>query len=179
MRSRESSTAAVLRAHHAVVEGGARQLVLNLSKSVDNVRSALKPIAPNLAKKIPKGEKVEVKVLSKTQLDTVYNITNIAKKGVIAITIVSVLFLAGGVALVDTALAHVGARGLGDARRLRLLHRRRRGGSADHGLVHRREHVQQRGGIGVQGDHARAVGAGRDLLRARTARRAARGLDRP
>jgi hypothetical protein len=90
---------AVLRAHHAVVKGGAHQLVLNLSEAVDNVRSALRPIAPNLAKKIPKGEQVEVKILSKTQLDTVYNITNIVKKGVIATTIVSLLFLAGGVAL--------------------------------------------------------------------------------
>jgi hypothetical protein len=91
--------AAVLRAHHAVVEGGAREMVLNLSESVDNVRSALKPVAPNLAKKIPKGEKVEVRILSKTQLDTVYNVTNLVKRGVIAITIVSVLFLAGGIAL--------------------------------------------------------------------------------
>jgi len=90
---------AVLRAHHAVVGGGAHQLVLDLSEAVDNVRSALRPIAPNLAKKIPKGETVQVKVLSKTQLDTVYNITNIVKKGVIGITIVSLLFLAGGIAL--------------------------------------------------------------------------------
>ena len=58
--------AAIERAHHAVVEGGARELVLDLSESVDNVRSALKPIAPNLAKKIPKGETVELKILSKT-----------------------------------------------------------------------------------------------------------------
>src|SRR6185436_8051475 len=50
-------------------------------------------------KKIPKGEKVEVKILSKTQLDTVYDITNAVKKGVIAITIVALLFFAGGIAL--------------------------------------------------------------------------------
>src|SRR5262249_5630322 len=91
--------AAVLRAHHAVVDGGARQMVLNLSESVDNVRSALKPIAPNLAKEIPKGEEVQVKILSKTQLDTVYKVTKLVKNGVIAITIVSLLFLAGGIAL--------------------------------------------------------------------------------
>jgi hypothetical protein len=91
--------AAVLRAHRAVVEGHAREMVLDLSESVDNVRSALRPIAPNLAQKIPAGEKVEVKILSKTQLDTVYDVTNAVKKGVIAITIVSLLFLAGGIAL--------------------------------------------------------------------------------
>jgi hypothetical protein len=91
--------AAVLRAHRAVVDGGARRLVLDLSESVDNVRSALRPIAPNLAKKIPKGETVEVTILSKTQLDTVYSVTNLVKKGVVGITIVSLLFLAGGVAL--------------------------------------------------------------------------------
>jgi hypothetical protein len=91
--------AAIERAHHAVVEGGARELVLNLSESVDKVRSALKPIAPNLAKKIPKGETVELKILSKTQLDTVYNITHAVEQGVIAITIAALLFLAGGIAL--------------------------------------------------------------------------------
>jgi hypothetical protein len=91
--------AAVLRAHRAVVEGDAREMVLDLSESVDNVRSALRPIAPNLAKKIPAGEKVEVKILSKTQLDTVYDVTNGVKKGVIAITVVSLLFIAGGIAL--------------------------------------------------------------------------------
>ena len=65
---------AVLRAHRAVVSGHARKVVLDLSESVDRVRSALRPIAPNLAKKIPKGETVEVRILSKTQLDTVYEI---------------------------------------------------------------------------------------------------------
>jgi hypothetical protein len=90
---------AVLHAHRAVVDGGARQLVLDLSESVDKVRSALRPIAPNLAKKIPKGEKVEVQILSKTQLDTVYNVTKAVKNGVLAITIASPVFLAGGIAL--------------------------------------------------------------------------------
>ena len=90
---------AVLRAHHAVVEGGAREMVLNLSDSVDNVRRALRPVAPNLAQKIPKGETVEVRILDKTQLDTVYEITNLVKRGVIGITVLAVLFLAGGVAL--------------------------------------------------------------------------------
>jgi hypothetical protein len=91
--------AAVLRAHHAVVGGGAREMVLNLSDSVDKVRSALRPIAPNLARRIPKGTTVQVRILDKTQLDTVYDVTNVVKKGVIAITIVSLLFLAGGIAL--------------------------------------------------------------------------------
>jgi hypothetical protein len=91
--------AAVLRAHRAVVEGGAREMVLNLSESVDNVRNALEPIAPNLAEKIPEGREVEVRILDKTQLDTVYDVTNLVKKGVIAITIVALLFLAGGIAL--------------------------------------------------------------------------------
>jgi hypothetical protein len=91
--------AAVQRAHHAVVEGGAQQMVLNLSESVDNVRNALEPVAPNLAEDIPEGRRVQVRILDKTQLDTVYEITNAVETGVIAITVVAVLFLAGGIAL--------------------------------------------------------------------------------
>jgi len=37
--------------------------------------------------------------ISRVRLDTVYDITNAVKKGVIAITIVALLFLAGGIAL--------------------------------------------------------------------------------
>jgi hypothetical protein len=91
--------AAVLRTHHAIVEGGARDAVLNLSRIVDDVKDALEPIAPNLADRIPEGEKVQVKILDKTQLDAIYDITNVVENLVVVVTILAVLFIAGGVAL--------------------------------------------------------------------------------
>ena len=91
--------AAVLRAHRAVVGGGGRQVVLNLTETLDDVKSALGTIAPNLADKIPPGDEVQVRVFDKTQLDTIYDITNLTKKAVVVVTILALLFLAGGVAL--------------------------------------------------------------------------------
>ena len=91
--------AAVLRAHKAVVGGGGRQVVLNLTETLDDVKSALGTIAPNLADKIPPGDQVQVRILDKTQLDTIYDITNLTKKAVVGVTILALLFLAGGVAL--------------------------------------------------------------------------------
>src|SRR4051812_3477448 len=90
---------AVERAHHAVVEGGAHEMVLDLSETVDQVRGALEPVAPNLAAKIPKGETIEVRIFDKTQPDTIYKVTNAVKKGVVAITVLAVMFLAAGIAL--------------------------------------------------------------------------------
>jgi hypothetical protein len=90
---------AVLRAHRAVVGGGGRQVVLDLTETLDDVKSALGTIAPNLAEKIPPGDEVQVKVFDKTQLDTIYDITNLTKKAVVVVTILALLFLGAGVAL--------------------------------------------------------------------------------
>lgn len=91
--------AAVLRAHKAVVGGGGRQVVLNLTETLDDVKSALGTIAPNLADKIPPGDQVQVRIFDKTQLDTIYDITNLTKTAVVGVTILALLSLAGGVAL--------------------------------------------------------------------------------
>lgn len=90
---------AVLRAHQAVVGGGGQKVVLNLTETLDDVKSALGTIAPDLADEIPDGNQVRVKIFSKTQLDTIYDITNLTKKAVVGVTILTLLFLAGGVAL--------------------------------------------------------------------------------
>ena len=89
--------AAVFRAHKAVVGGGGHQVVLNLTETLDDVKSALGTIAPNLAEKIPPGDQVRVKIFDKTQLDTIYDITNLTKKAVVGVTLLALLFLAGGV----------------------------------------------------------------------------------
>jgi len=86
--------AAVLRLHQAVVGGGARSAVLELGTTVDQVRSAVEPIAPNLAKEIPSGKQLQITVLDKSQLQTVYDVTNIIEKAVIGLTIATIVFFA-------------------------------------------------------------------------------------
>lgn len=91
--------AAVYRAHRAIVGGGARNAVLNLSDVVDRVRAAIEPIAPNIADKIPEGEQVRLRLLDKTQLNTVYDTLNFVKDAVIVLTILTILCFAGALAL--------------------------------------------------------------------------------
>ena len=85
---------AILRLHKAVVGGGARQAVLNLSTTVDRVRSAIEPIAPNLAEEIPTGEQLKITILDKSQLQTVYDTTNLVENAVIGLTIATIVFFA-------------------------------------------------------------------------------------
>jgi len=91
--------AAVLRLHESVVGGGARQAVLNLSDVVDRVHDAIAPIAPDLADKIPSGEKLQITILDQTQLDTVYNTVNLVNKIVWLLSILTVVCFAGAIAL--------------------------------------------------------------------------------
>ncbi|MBM3660977.1 MAG: hypothetical protein FJW95_15950, partial [Actinobacteria bacterium] len=91
--------AAVLRAHEAVVGGGARDAVLNLTDVVDRVRATIEPIAPDIADKIPKGEKLRLRILDKTQLDTVYNTLEFVKDLVAVLTILTAVCFAIALAL--------------------------------------------------------------------------------
>jgi len=88
---------AVLRLHRAVIGGGAREAVLDLTTVVDRVRNAIEPIAPDLADNIPEGEKLRVRILDKSQLDTVYDSVNLVKDLVLLLTVVTVLFFAAAI----------------------------------------------------------------------------------
>lgn len=89
---------AVSRVHRAVVGGEARDAVLNLSRTVDQVKAALDPVAPELAAEIPDGEKVQVKLLDESGLQTIYDTTNLVQQVVVAITVLTLACLAGAVA---------------------------------------------------------------------------------
>ena len=90
---------AVYRAHNAVVSGNARSAVLDLSQVVDRVRAAIEPIAPNIAKDIPDGEKLRLTILDKSQLQTTYDTLNLMEDLVIALTVLTVVCFAGAIAL--------------------------------------------------------------------------------
>lgn len=91
--------AAVSRLHRAVVGGGARDAVLDLSAIVDEVRDALEPVAPDLADEIPSGERVRVTLLDETQLETIYDTTNLIEDIVIGLTVATVIVLGAAIAL--------------------------------------------------------------------------------
>jgi len=91
--------AAVRRTHRAVVGGGAREAVLNLSEVVDRVRNAIEPIAPEIADKIPSGKKVRLVLLDETQLNTIYDTVNLFENLVAVLTVLTVLCFAAAIAV--------------------------------------------------------------------------------
>ena len=90
---------AVLHAHKAIVGGGARAAVLDLTDVVDRVRASIEPIAPNIADQIPSGEKLRFQLLDKTQVNSFYDTLNTVKDLVVVLTILTVLCFAGALAL--------------------------------------------------------------------------------
>ncbi len=102
VQSRQFQTvldAAVLRAHKAIVGGGARSAVLDLTDIVDRVRASIEPIAPNIASQIPSGEKLRFQLLDRTQVNSFYDTLNFVKRLFIALTVLTVLCFAGALAL--------------------------------------------------------------------------------
>lgn len=91
--------AAVLRTHQAIIGGGARGAVLNLTEVVDRVRASIEPIAPNIADDIPKGEKLRFQLLDQTQVNSFYDTLNTVKRLFVVLTILTVLCFAGALAL--------------------------------------------------------------------------------
>ncbi|MFM8304041.1 MAG: hypothetical protein ACKOA9_07070 [Actinomycetota bacterium] len=85
---------AVLRLHRAVVGGGARDAVLDLSSMVDEIRNVIEPVAPNLAAEIPDGQQLRVTVLDKTQLGLVYDVTELVKDIVLGLTVATIVVFA-------------------------------------------------------------------------------------
>ena len=90
---------AVLHAHKAIVGGGARAAVLDLTDVVDRVRASIEPIAPKIADQIPSGEKLRFRLLDKTQVNSFYDTLNTVKDLVVVLTILTVLCFAGALAL--------------------------------------------------------------------------------
>ncbi|MEI8001735.1 MAG: hypothetical protein WCI50_10310 [Actinomycetes bacterium] len=90
---------ALTHVHEAVVNGGAKEAVIDLSHTVDDVRLALKQIAPGLAEKIPSGRKIEVKVLDRTQLGLVDRITSLTHTVTVLVTVVTFALLALALAI--------------------------------------------------------------------------------
>jgi hypothetical protein len=84
---------AVRNSHQVLTNEKAKQLVLNISNVVDDVKSVLNEVAPGLAAQIPDGKKVEVTILEKSKLGVVWDTIDLIRKIVVAL-IVSFFVLA-------------------------------------------------------------------------------------
>jgi len=90
---------ALTEVHGAVVDGSAKDAVVNLTEVVGDVRAALKQIAPDLADKIPTQRQIEVQVLDRTQLDLIDRVTGLTRTVTVVLTVLALVGFAGALTL--------------------------------------------------------------------------------
>lgn len=78
---------AVRNAHKVVTGSKAKEIVLNISDVVDDVRGVLQEVAPDLAARIPTGEKVEVTILQKSKLQVVWDTIDLVENIITGIVV--------------------------------------------------------------------------------------------
>ena len=87
---------AVRNAHEVVTGSKAKQIVLNISDVVDDVRSVLQEVAPDLAARIPTGEKVEVTILQKSKLQVIWDTIDLVENVITGIIVAFFVVLIAG-----------------------------------------------------------------------------------
>ena len=108
---------ALTTAHHVLVDESTSAIILDLTDAYDQIKGPLQQVAPKLAAKLPSRRRLNVVVLHRSQLTTAWGVVDRVKRTVRIISVVSILLLAGGIALALRRWHESGARGLGGRRR--------------------------------------------------------------
>jgi hypothetical protein len=91
--------AALSNAHRVLVDRGTETIILDLTGAYSQIKNPLEQVAPNLARDLPSRRQLEVVLIQRSELNTVWDTIDEVKHAVLLLTTASVLFLAGGVAL--------------------------------------------------------------------------------
>jgi hypothetical protein len=91
--------AALSRAHRVLVSRNSTNLVLNLAKSYEQIRSTLEQVAPKLAGELPGARELNVVLLKREQLTIIYDTIDEVKRAVDVLTAIGVILVAVGVAV--------------------------------------------------------------------------------
>jgi hypothetical protein len=91
--------AALSRAHHVLVSRDSTNLVLDLAKSYEQIRSTLEQVAPKLAGELPGERELRVVLLKREQLTVIYDTIDQVKRAVDVLTAIGVLLVVVGVAV--------------------------------------------------------------------------------
>ncbi|MEX1008345.1 MAG: hypothetical protein WD271_10935, partial [Acidimicrobiia bacterium] len=90
---------ALSNAHRVLVDRGTETIILNLTAAYDQIKGPLAQVAPNLADELPSRKQLEVVLLHRSELTTVWDTIDEVKHAVLLVTVASVLLLAAGVAI--------------------------------------------------------------------------------
>ncbi len=90
---------ALSNAHRVLVDRNTGVIILNLTAAYDQIKKPLEQVAPNLADELPSRKQLELVLLHRSQLTTVWDAIDDAKRVVGFLTIGAALLLAAGVAL--------------------------------------------------------------------------------
>lgn len=93
--------AALSNAHRVFVDRGTERIILNLTSAYDQIKAPLEQVAPNLAAELPSRSQLNVVLLHRSELTTVWDTIDTVKRIVLLITIAAVVLLAAGIALAE------------------------------------------------------------------------------
>ena len=91
--------AALSNAHRVLVDRGTETIILDLTSAYDQIKDPLAQVAPRLARELPSRKQLEVVLLHRSELTTVWDTIDEVKNAVLLVSIASVLLLAAGVAV--------------------------------------------------------------------------------
>ncbi|HEY7105737.1 MAG TPA: hypothetical protein VH986_05005 [Acidimicrobiia bacterium] len=91
--------AALSRAHRVLVDRGTEHIILNLTDAYDQIKGPLRQVAPKLADQLPSRDQLQVVLLERSQLSTVWDTIDVVKHVIILVTIVAILLVGAGIAL--------------------------------------------------------------------------------
>jgi short repeat uncharacterized protein DUF308 len=90
---------ALSNAHRVLVDRGTERIILDLTSAYDQIRGPLQQVAPNLAAELPSRRQLEVVLIHRSELSTVWDVIDEIKRTVDLLTIGAVVLLAAGIAL--------------------------------------------------------------------------------
>ena len=86
-------------AHAVLVDRDTGTIVLDLTAAYDQIKGPLEQVAPNLAAELPSKQELDVVLLHRTQLTTLWDVIDLVKRIVVILTLGSVALLAAGIAI--------------------------------------------------------------------------------
>ena len=90
---------ALSNAHRVLVDRGTERIILDLTSAYEQIRGPLQQVAPALAAELPSRRQLEVVLIHRSELSTVWDVIDEVKRAVVAVTISAVALLVAGIAL--------------------------------------------------------------------------------
>jgi hypothetical protein len=90
---------ALSNAHRVLVDRGTERIILDLTSAYDQIRGPLQQVAPNLAAELPSRRQLEVVLIHRSELATVWDVIDEVKRAVVMMTIGAIALLAAGIAM--------------------------------------------------------------------------------